>query len=64
MEQFFKNLTRLVDLKSIVTIIIATGLIYFTNRGILDGETFKNIAIMVFTYFFSRQKGGNESGNN
>lgn len=50
-----EKLAKLIDLKTIVTLCMAIGLVvgFFINK--IDAKEFMTIVIMVFTYYFSRR---------
>lgn len=60
-----KELKRMIDVKSIVTILLTVSLVYIVISGKKIDEKvfllFSNIITMVFTYFFTKKKTG---GNN
>ena len=55
-----KNLAKLIDLKSIITIIVTVALVYGFIVGKIDAKDFMMIATMVFTFYFSKKKEGEE----
>ncbi len=52
------KIAKLIDLKSIITLILTVALVVFTYLKILDNETFIMAVSAVFTYFFTRRKEG------
>jgi hypothetical protein len=50
-----KQITKLVDLKTIITISITGCLIYGFVVGKVNTEQFMTIATMVFTFYFSKK---------
>lgn len=50
-----KQITKLVDLKTIITISITGCLIYGFVLGKVNAEQFMTIATMVFTFYFSKK---------
>lgn len=50
-----KQITKLVDLKTIITISITGCLIYGFVVGKVNAEQFMTIATMVFTFYFSKK---------
>ena len=50
-----KNITKLIDLKTIITISITGCLIYGFVVGKVNAEQFMTIATMVFTFYFSKK---------
>lgn len=61
-----KQITKLIDLKTIITISITACLIYGFIVGKVNTEQFMTITTMVFTFYFSKKdkdKGDDTSGN-
>lgn len=52
---FKKNLAKLIDLKTIITLTITGVLCYLTIIGTISGTEFLTIAVMVLTYYFSKK---------
>lgn len=48
-----EKFAKLIDLKSIVTIIITGTLVYGFVVGKIDKENFMTIATMIFTFYFA-----------
>lgn len=60
-----EKIAKLIDLKSIVTIIITGTLIYGFVVGKINSEQFMTIATMIFTFYFaSKIKGDDNNVNN
>ena len=60
-----EKLAKLIDLKSIVTIIITIALVYGFIVGKINAEQFMTIATMIFTFYFaSKTKGGDDNNAN
>lgn len=55
------KLAKLVDLKSIITIIITSGLLYGFIVDKITNEQFFSIAIMIYTFYFNKKKDGEEN---
>lgn len=51
-----KNIAKLIDLKTIITISITGCLIYGFVVGKVNAEQFMTIATMVFTFYFSKKE--------
>ena len=59
------KIAKLIDLKSIITILITIALIYGFVVNKINAEQFMTIATMVFTFYFSKKdKGDDTSGFN
>ena len=56
-----KQISKLIDLKSIITIIITGGLIYGFIVGKINSEQFMTIATMIFTFYFAKKKEGDDN---
>ena len=54
------KIAKLIDLKTIVTLIITLVLSYMTVTGGIEAKEFMIIAVMVFTFYFARQKSGGQ----
>lgn len=50
-----KNIAKLIDLKTIITISITGCLIYGFVVGKVSAEQFMTIATMVFTFYFAKK---------
>jgi hypothetical protein len=59
MKEIFKNIFS--SATKTVFIIIAFALVAFTAVGIIDGKDFINIALMVFTAYYSKNATGAET---
>lgn len=56
-----KQITKLIDLKSIITIIITGSLVYGFIVGKINSEQFMTIATMIFTFYFAKKKEGDDN---
>lgn len=52
------ELKKLIDLKSIITIVICVAMVIFTWKGIIGNEMFIAVGTSIFTYFFTKKNGG------
>lgn len=56
-----ERIAKLIDLKSIITILITIALIYGFVVNKVNAEQFMTIATMIFTFYFAKKdKGGDE----
>lgn len=55
MNDFKANLAKLVDLKTIVTLAITFGVVYGFVVKIIDVKEFMMLAIMVYTFYFTKK---------
>ena len=60
-----EKIAKLIDLKSIVTLLITITLIIGFIIGKINAEQFMTIATMIFTFYFaSKRKGDDNNANN
>lgn len=55
-----ERIAKLIDLKSIVTILITGALIYGFIVNKIESKDFMMIVAMIFTFYFSKKKDGDE----
>ena len=55
MEELLKKITKLIDVKSIVTLLMAYGFLYLTLKEVIDAEQFVNIFQMIIAFYFGTQ---------
>ena len=55
METFKINLANLIKVKTLITLTIVAALTYGFITGLIDGEKFMIVAIMVVTYYFNKK---------
>ena len=53
------RISKLIDLKSIITILITGCLIYGFIVGKVNNEQFMTIATMIFTFYFAKKESEN-----
>ena len=51
-----EKLTKLIDLKSIITFVVIVAMVVFTYLGIIGPELFITTCGAVVTYFFTKKK--------
>ena len=51
-----EKLTKLIDLKSIITFVVIVAMVVFTYSGIIGPELFITTCGAVVTYFFTKKK--------
>lgn len=51
-----EKIAKLIDLKTIATILITIGLLWGFMNKIIDAEKFMTIVVMVYTFYFTRPK--------
>jgi hypothetical protein len=54
------KIAKLIDLKSIITILITIALIYGFIVGKIGQEQFMTIATMIFTFYFAKKDKGSD----
>lgn len=55
-----KELKKLIDLKSIITILITGCLVYGFIIGKVETEQFMTIATMIYTFYFAKKRKGDD----
>lgn len=60
MNKFVENFAKLIDLKTILSLICAGLLVFCTITGKIEGKDALIIISMVFTYFFNKKDGGED----
>lgn len=50
-----KQLKKLIDVKSIVTLMLALSFVVLSAKGIISGDRFFEIFIMVMSFYFGTQ---------
>jgi len=50
------------SVRSIVTLMIVAMYCWLSCRGIIKAESFQTIAVMIITFYFTKQRGGNGNG--
>ena len=53
-----QKIIKLIDLKSIVTLIVITTFVYGFVVGKINTEDFMRILMLVVTFYFAKTKGG------
>lgn len=56
-----EKLTKLIDLKSIITFLLTVALIIFTYKKIIGNELFITSTSAVFTFFFTKKKNSTDN---
>ena len=51
----FKQITKLVDVKSIVTLVVTGAFTYLSVIGKLSTEQFMTIFVMIMTFYFTKK---------
>lgn len=53
-----ERLAKLIDLKSIVTIIVTVVFCHMAWVGKIEAKDFMIVAIMIYTFYFNKRKNG------
>ena len=56
-----EKLAKLIDIKSISTMIITAGLVYGFITSKINSEQFMTIAVMVYTFYFASKTKGDDN---
>lgn len=60
MSKLVERLTKLVDVKSIMTLLLTGAFVFLVFRGIIDGDKFETIFLMVVSFYFGTQSEKNK----
>lgn len=58
-----KRLEKLIDVKSIVTLLLTLTFVILAYRGIISGDKFFEIFIMIISFYFGTQSKKGEGNN-
>ena len=56
-----KKIAKLIDVKSIVTFILTGVFAYLSVTGVVNGEQFLSVFIMIISFYFGTQAGKREA---
>lgn len=56
-----KKIAKLIDVKSIVTFILTGVFAYLSVTGVVNGEQFLSVFIMIISFYFGTQAGKKEA---
>ncbi len=56
-----KNLQKLIDVKSIVTLVLTVTFVILSVLGVISGDKFFEIYIMIISFYFGTQYQKNEN---
>ena len=54
MKEIIENIAKLIDLKSIITLIVVISYTAMVFTGLIEAD-YKDIVIMILTYYFSKK---------
>ena len=57
-----KKLTKLVDVKSIITLLFGGVFAYLAVVGKISEDSFMTVFVMIMTYYFAKGKGSSDEG--
>ena len=57
-----KKLTKLVDVKSIITLAFGGVFAYLAVIGKISEDSFMTVFVMIMTYYFAKGRGNSEEG--
>lgn len=55
MKEILLKIAKLIDVKSIITIVFGIAFVVFTYLRITTGEQFYNILLMIISFYFGTQ---------
>lgn len=58
-----KQLQKLIDVKSIVTLVLTVAFVTLAMKGVISGDKFFEIFIMIISFYFGTQYQKNHTGN-
>lgn len=60
MKELLTKITKLIDVKSIMTLLLTFAFVFLVFRGIIDGDKFETIFLMVVSFYFGTQSEKNK----
>ena len=57
-----KRLTKLVDVKSIITLLFGGVFVYLAVVGKISEDSFMTVFVMIMTYYFAKGRGNSDEG--
>ena len=57
-----KKLTKLVDVKSIITLLFGGVFAYLAVVGKISEDSFMTVFVMIMTYYFAKGRGNSDEG--
>ena len=55
MKELIARITKLIDVKSIMTLLLTIAFVLLVFRGVIDGDKFETIFLMVVSFYFGTQ---------
>lgn len=62
MKEIINNIAKLIDLKSIITLIVVISYTAMVFTGLIEAD-YKDIVIMILTYYFSKNTSKETKGD-
>jgi hypothetical protein len=63
MKELITKLTKLIDVKSIVTLSLTIGFLILVGKGLIDGREFMGIYTMIMGFYFGTQSNKASKGD-
>lgn len=61
MEKIKNRLAKLIDVKSIITILLCAVFAYLSVVGSISADNFQTVFLMIITFYFTRRTDTNEA---
>ena len=61
MKELVSKVTKLIDVKSIMTLALTIGFILFVANGFIDPEKYATVYLMIVTFYFGTQYAKNSN---
>ena len=55
MKELLSKVTKLIDVKSMMTLLLTISFIILVFRGVIAGDKFETIYLMIVTFYFGTQ---------
>lgn len=63
MKEFVAKIVKLIDVKSIVTLLLTGGFLFLVTKEVIDGREFMSVYIMIMGFYFGTQSNKNSKGD-
>ena len=61
MKELVSKITKLIDVKSLMTLCLTVAFVLLVFKGTIDGDKFETIFLMVVSFYFGTQNEKNKS---
>lgn len=61
MEKIKNRLAKLIDVKSIITILLCAVFAYLSIAGSISADNFQTVFLMIITFYFTRRTENNDA---